>query len=81
MGLTHHDSQLYLADTYNGKVKVLDLHRQRVRTVMAGLAEPNDVLFVDGKLWVSDTNHHQLLRVDLSTGEKETIAVKEFVTG
>ena len=81
LGLSHHDGILYIADTYNGKIKTLDLHRQRVRTVVAGLSEPNDVLFRDGKLWVTDTNHHQLLRIDLSTGQKETVALTEAVPG
>jgi thiol-disulfide isomerase/thioredoxin len=81
LGLTHHDSMLYIADTYNGKIKMLDLHRNRVRTVVAGLEEPNDVRFMDGKLWVTDTNRHQLLRIDLSTGEKEAVAITEAVAG
>jgi thiol-disulfide isomerase/thioredoxin len=81
VGLTHHDGLLYIADTYNGKIKTLDLHLNRVRTVVAGLAEPNDVLFVEGKMWVSDTNHHQLLQIDLRTGEKKDVAVTEEAVG
>ena len=75
VGLTVVDSNLYIADTYNGKVKVLDLEKKRVRTVIGGLDEPNDVKFIGGYLWVTDTNHHQLLKVNLETGEKHLVAV------
>lgn len=75
VGLTVVDSNLYIADTYNGKVKVLDLEKKRVRTVIGGLDEPNDVKFINGFLWVTDTNHHQLLKVNLETGEKHLVPI------
>ncbi len=62
MGLTLHQNQLYIADTYNGKIKVVNLENNRVSTVLAGLDEPNDVAFIQGKMWVTDTNHHQLIK-------------------
>jgi thiol-disulfide isomerase/thioredoxin len=70
------DSDVYIADTYNGKVKVLDMSRNRVRTLTDGLQEPNDVLYLNGQLWVTSTNSHQLFRVDLHTGEKQEVTVK-----
>ncbi|GEO06216.1 hypothetical protein AAE02nite_38800 [Adhaeribacter aerolatus] len=75
VGLTVVDNNLYIADTYNGKVKVLDLEKKRVRTVIGGLDEPNDVKFIDGYLWVTDTNHHQLLKVNLETSEKHLVPI------
>ncbi|MDB5263028.1 MAG: hypothetical protein JWQ14_2309 [Adhaeribacter sp.] len=75
VGLTVVDSNLYIADTYNGKVKVLDLEKKRVRTLIGGLNEPNDVKFIGGFLWVTDTNHHQLLKVNLETGEKYLVPI------
>jgi thiol-disulfide isomerase/thioredoxin len=77
VGLTAHRHQLYLADTYNGKIKVLDLQQNRVKTILAGLNEPNDVKLIGDYLWVSDTNNHQLLKVDLTTGEKFLVGVTE----
>ncbi|MHC2993546.1 hypothetical protein OB13_18915 [Pontibacter sp. HJ8] len=70
------DSDVYIADTYNGKVKVLDMSRNRVRTLTDGLHEPNDVLYLNGQLWVTSTNSHQLFRVDLHSGEKQEVMVK-----
>ena len=70
------DSDVYIADTYNGKIKVLDLSRMRVRTLADGFSEPNDMLFLNGQLWVTSTNSHQLFTVDLHTGEKREVAVR-----
>jgi hypothetical protein len=73
VGLEVIGHDIYIADTYNGKVKVLDLERQRVRTLTDGLHEPNDLLYLNGQLWVTSTNSHQLFKVDLSSGEKEEV--------
>ena len=75
MGVTMHQEQLYIADTYNGKIKVLNLEKSRVTTVLAGLDEPNHVQVMGNTMWVSDTNHHQLVKVDLNTGEKSLLAI------
>ena len=75
VGLTVVDSNLYIADTYNGKVKVLDLEKKRVRTIIGGLDEPNDVKFMNGFLWVTDTSHYQLIKVNLETGEKHLVPI------
>ena len=76
MGIAAHEGKLYLADTYNGKVKVLDLQRQKLTTFVAGLNEPNDVLFPGNEMWISDTNNHQLLKINLATHEKEIVLVQ-----
>jgi thiol-disulfide isomerase/thioredoxin len=78
VGLEIIDSDVYIADTYNRKVKVLDMSRHRVRTLTDGLSEPNDVMFLNGQLWVTSTNSHQLFRVDLHTGKKEEVKVREL---
>src|SRR5690606_18802811 len=77
VGLQVIDSDVYIADTYNGKIKVLDMERHRVRTLTAGLHEPNDVLYLNGHLWVTSTNSHQLYKIDLHTGEKEEVKARE----
>ncbi|MDX5482673.1 MAG: redoxin domain-containing protein [Hymenobacteraceae bacterium] len=76
MGITIIDSDVFIADTYNGKVKVLDMDRRRVRTLTDGLQEPNDVLYLGGQLWVTSTNSHQLFNVDLHSGEKQEVKVR-----
>ena len=75
VGISVVDNTLYIADTYNGKIKALDLTKKRVKTIIAGLEEPNDVKFILGYLWVTDTHHHQLLKVNLETGEKHLVPI------
>ena len=75
VGLTFRNNKLYVADTYNGKVKIFDLQSKRLKTLIAGLNEPNDVLFIGNTLWVSNTNSHQLLKIDLKTLKKQVVEV------
>lgn len=72
-GLTAHNGFIYIADTYNGKIKQLDLRKERVKTILAGLNEPNDLLFMNDHLWISDTNNHQLVRLNLKTMKKQVV--------
>jgi DNA-binding beta-propeller fold protein YncE len=73
IGVFHTKNEVYIADTYNGKIKVLDLEKNRVKTIISGLSEPNDVLLIGNYLYISDTNNHQILRVNTKTFEKEVI--------
>lgn len=77
LGITAKNELLFIADTYNGKVKQLDLYKERVKTVLAGLNEPNDLLFVGEELWVSDTHNHRLLQVDLRKHSKKPVSIQE----
>lgn len=77
VGLTVKDNCLFLADTYNGKVKIFDLEKKKVRTLAEGFSEPNDVEFVGDTLWVSSTNAHEVYKVNPETGEKSLILVEE----
>jgi DNA-binding beta-propeller fold protein YncE len=73
LGITAWKGLVYVADTYNHKVKVLDPVTRRVQT-LAGTGD-SDVLFEPGGLavglgwlWVADTNHHEVKVIDLTTG-------------
>ncbi|MGH7475440.1 MAG: alkyl hydroperoxide reductase [Longimicrobiales bacterium] len=58
---------LYLADTYNGSIKVLDPATRRVITWAASAAdgsrldEPGGVAIAGDRLYVADTNNHRIL--------------------
>jgi thiol-disulfide isomerase/thioredoxin len=80
LGVTAWKGLLYVADTYNHKVKVLDPVTRRA-TTLAGSGQ-DDVLFEPGGvgvglgwIWVADTNHHAVKTVDLSTGAVRAIAL------
>ncbi|PIY07570.1 MAG: hypothetical protein COZ18_16760 [Flexibacter sp. CG_4_10_14_3_um_filter_32_15] len=73
IGVYYTKKEVYIADTYNGKIKVLDLEKNRVKTLISGLSEPNDVILIGNYLYISDTNNHQILRVNTKTFEKEVM--------
>ncbi|HLL56180.1 MAG TPA: hypothetical protein VK447_21635, partial [Myxococcaceae bacterium] len=62
---------VYVADTYNNKVRALSLKDRKVTSVTRdkkSLAEPSGLAVVNGQLLVADTNHHRLVRLDPATG-------------
>ncbi len=79
LGLVLRGDQLYVADTFNNKLKRLDPEGRRVETVAGGdgsLAEPGGLaLLPDGQLLVADTNHHRLVTFDPTTGLLEPFAI------
>lgn len=79
LGLSWHDGVLYVADTYNGKVKVVDPDRRTSETVLGGngeLWEPGG-LAVTGRLaYIADTNHHRVAVADLSEGVIEEFEIR-----
>lgn len=83
------DGLLYLADTYNNRVKVLNPQTREVKTLagngIAGLQdgllaqaqfnEPAGLAYADGKLYVADTNNHAVRVIDIATGTVATLQV------
>jgi thiol-disulfide isomerase/thioredoxin len=86
LGLAWHDGKLYVADTYNSKIKVLDPEKRTCRTFMGGEAEgwlatpvffePGGISYADGKLYVADTNAHRIRVVDLKTSAVSTLQLQ-----
>jgi DNA-binding beta-propeller fold protein YncE len=86
LGVAFADGKLYIADTYNNKIKVSDPKTKSVQTfvgaVKPGLSdtpprfdEPGG-LSVGGKtLYVADTNNHRIRAIDLATKEVTTLAL------
>ena len=85
LGIAYHDGLLYVADSYNHKIKLVDPKTGKVVTWLGngkpgdGLEptpqfnEPAGLAVAKGKLYVADTNNHRILTVDLNTK-----AVKEL---
>jgi sugar lactone lactonase YvrE len=65
LGVAWHDGTVYVADTYNGKVKAVDAVKGTVRTVGGDAAdaldEPAGISFGAGMLWIADTNNHRVV--------------------
>ena len=75
------DDVLYVADTYNHKIKAIDLRTRTVSTVCDGggpdvLNEPSGMCAVGDRLLVADTNHHRVVWVDPRTGEMEELVLR-----
>jgi thiol-disulfide isomerase/thioredoxin len=91
IGVQYHDGKVYVADTYNSKLKVIDLKDGSVTTWLgakkgdkeAPFNEPAGLSLANGKLYVADTNAHRIRVVDLKTKELTTLMLKgvEAVTG
>ncbi len=76
LGIAHYNGRLFVADTYNHKIKEIDLTRPAIRTIAGTrepgkgdsppqFSEPSGLSIADGKLYVADTNNHTVRVLDL----------------
>ncbi len=85
LGLAWHGDRLYLADTYNHKIKTVFPTRKTVQTDLGSgrpgykdgmrpeFYEPGGLSIAGGKLYIADTNNHAIRVADLQTGEVTTL--------
>jgi hypothetical protein len=82
------DGNLYVADTYNSKIKLLNGDTREIRSLYgeAGLGgyrdgsadlaefdEPGGLDYANGKLYVADTNNQAVRVIDVAAGEVSTV--------
>ena len=67
----------FVADSYNSKIKVLNLRLEEIRTLSLPyhLHEPAGITIAANALWIANTNAHEVVRVDLATGQIGRLAV------
>ena len=66
---------LYVADTYNGAIRKVDLGADVVTTLATSFAAPSDLaLGPDGRLYIADTLAHTVFALDVTTGDFEIVA-------
>ena len=79
--------QLFVADTYNSKIKLIDLAAAQVRTLFGSTPgwrdgmqplfnEPGGISLATGRLFVADTNNHAVRIIDLATRSTHTLVLK-----
>jgi thiol-disulfide isomerase/thioredoxin len=70
---------LWIADTYNSKIKRIDLKTNEVSRFKFShpLNEPGGLSLYRNKLFVANTNAHQIVAVDLQTRIAEVVDVRE----
>ncbi|MBM3993009.1 MAG: redoxin domain-containing protein [Planctomycetes bacterium] len=76
LAVVHHDGKLYVADTYNNKIKVLDPAKRNCYTYAGGekeLDEPGGLSIAAGKLYVADTNNHRIQVIDMKSRDITTL--------
>ena len=89
LGVAYHDGKIYVADTYNNKIKVVDAEtgetKNLVGTGEAGdsdavptFDEPAGISYADGKLYVADTNNHLIRVVDIESKKVATLKIEEL---
>ncbi len=79
LGVAWHDGALYVADSYNGKVKIVDPERRASRTLLGGdgsLWEPGGLAVAGRRLYIADTNHHRVAVADLGGGGAEEFEIR-----
>jgi DNA-binding beta-propeller fold protein YncE len=88
LGLVCVGDKIYVADTYNNKIKLIDRASGTVTTVagtgkpgrddQAGtFDEPSGISYAAGKLYVADTNNHLIRTIDFERGNQvATLVIK-----
>lgn len=89
-GLAADQQQLYIADSYNHKIKTLDPTTGETKTLIgtglpgtadgpfaeAQLFEPEGLVVANGRLYIADTNNHCIRVADLATQQLHTLALR-----
>lgn len=87
-GLIYYEGLLYLADTYNNKIKVIEPLTKTAKTLIGGgntdsdnkdflLNEPSDISVAFDKLFITDTNNHLIRIADIKTARMATLPLIE----
>ena len=88
LGVVHHNGALYVADTYNNKIKLISPEAKTSTTflgtgvggyrdgISAHFDEPAGLSIAFGKIYIADTNNHAIRVADLNTRKVETLAIK-----
>jgi DNA-binding beta-propeller fold protein YncE len=76
LGVAARDGRIFIADTYNHKIKLLDPSTGKVLTFASGFHEPGGLSIAGNTLYVADTNAHAIRTVDLSTRQVGTLTIE-----
>ena len=70
---------LWVADTYNSKIRKIDLSSKAVSTMTpdCGLDEPGGLSLLGDRLWIADTNAHRVVVVNLADGSCQALEIHD----
>ncbi len=87
LGVVYHDGAVYVADTYNNRIKRVNPADQTLKSFVgtgepglrdgekAKFDEPGGLSVANGNLYVADTNNHVIRVVDIRTGRVSTLNI------
>lgn len=92
LGVAYHDGLLYVADTYNSKIKRINPKTEESATFLGGseagwqdgvgqealLNEPGGLSISDGKIYIADTNNHVVRVADIESREVTTLVLVDL---
>jgi DNA-binding beta-propeller fold protein YncE len=82
LGVTYRGGMLYVADTYNSKIKLIDPSKRTCSTFVgerggwlsaSTFNEPGGLSFAGDKMYIADTNGHRIRVVDMKTQDVTTL--------
>ena len=87
LGVAYGEGKLYIADSYNNKIKVCDPRTRSVETLVGSrqpgdsdnppqFYQPGGLSVASENLYVADTNNHKIKVVDLKTKSVQTLALE-----
>jgi DNA-binding beta-propeller fold protein YncE len=86
LGIAISGESLFVADSYNHKLKTIDLDKRKSSTWAGSgkpgntvdpllLNEPGGLSIADGKLFVADTNNHRILVIDIASKQTTVLTI------
>ena len=94
LGVVYHDRALFVADTYNNKIKRIDIKKKKITTYAgtgdtgtadgaltdAEFDEPAGITYADGLLYVADTNNHLIRIIDIQNNTVSTLSIPDIAS-
>lgn len=76
-------NSLWIADTYNNKIKKIEVNNNQVSSmrVACALNEPGGLAFSENTLYIANTNLHEIVRINLQSGNPEPLHVSDDYSG
>ncbi|MFO0918127.1 MAG: thioredoxin-like domain-containing protein [Planctomycetaceae bacterium] len=87
LGVVYHEHGLFVADTYNHKIKRVNLNTRVCETWLGNgksganlsplqLSEPSGLTISGDSLFVADTNNHRVLKISLITKQAQEFVIR-----
>jgi hypothetical protein len=70
---------VFVADSYNGKIKALNMRSGELRALNLRYRfnQPAGLSLAAGALWIANTNEHEIVRVDLGSGQVKQLTISD----